>query len=941
MPKKVKSLQTQKTHKEYHQADFIIIDAHALAYKAYYALAQQNLKNADGMPTGAIYGFFRMLFKLLNEYKPEYVAITWDPPVKTFRHEIYKDYKANRKPMPEDLIYQIEVIKEFLKKIGFPIIIRNHYEADDIIGTLVEKFKKKYKIILLTGDKDCYQLLDENVIMLRGKKGVSDFTEINVEFLNKELEILPSQVTDYMALVGDSSDNIPGAQGIGPKTASELIQKYETIENLYSHLEELKPSIKEKLIKSRENVFLSKKLSTIKKDLKEIQNLTEKDLKVPDYLTHDVLTFFRKEGYQQIYKELLKEFEKKEKSSMNPEMFQTNESVEKTETIKKYDKNFSDYQFIYTQEQLKKVIEEILKSKQKEIVIDTETSSLNVYEAKLVGISLCQKEHKAYYISVIDDDSLFKNKGISWEIVKSFLDRFNEEEFYFIGQNLKFDYKMLYQKGLILKHLYFDTMIASYLLNPGIRQHNLDDLAMEYLGYDTIKYNEVAGEGKKQTTFDKIDPEKIYIYSCEDADVTYQLYKILKEKLKEKELQNVHDKIECPLIEVLSKMEFNGVKIDIEYFSKLSREYEEKIQYLIKKIYEEAGVEFNINSTKELQMILFEKMKLPIQKKTKTGFSTDQNVLESLKHFHPIIEYILQYRKLTKLKNTYIDVLPDLVQPETKRIHTNYAQTITSTGRLASSNPNLQNIPIKEEEGRAIRKGFIAEEGYKIVSLDYSQIELRILAHYSQDGNLIKAFHQNEDIHAQTAMSLFSTSRDNITPDMRSKAKILNFSIIYGVTPYGLSQNLGIEPSEAKFYIDKFMESYPGVKKYIEKTIAFAEKHQYVETLLGRKRYISDINSSNRRTKEAAERIAINTPIQGTSADIIKLAMIEIHKELIKNQMQSKMIMQVHDELVFEVKNEELEDLIQIAKQKMEHAISLLVPLKVDIGIGQNWEEAH
>ena len=931
MKKKNDSLKTN------FQADFIIVDAHALAYRAYYALVQQDLRDTDGKPTGAIYGFFRMLFKLLNEYKPKYIAITWDPPEKTFRHEVYQEYKANRKPMPDDLIYQIEKIKEILKEIGFPIIISPKYEADDIIGTLVEKFKNKYKIILLTGDKDCYQLLDQNVVMLRGKKGVSDFTEITTEFLKKENGILPEQVPDYMALVGDTSDNIPGAKGIGPKTASELIQKYQTIENLYENLDKLKPSIKQKLIESKEDVFLSKKLSTIKKDLEDILQITEQDLKIPNYLSHEVLVLFRREGFQQIYKELLKEFQNRvTQDTQILDIFGDSFDVQTT-SLKEYNEKTSKYFLITKEEELNDCIKEI--SSYEEIVIDTETSSLNVFDAKLVGISFCVNENQAYYISVAEDDSLFASKGISLQILKKYLEKIINNKI--IGQNLKFDYKVLYRKGIVLKNLYFDTMIAGYLLNPGIRQHNLDDLAVEYLEYKTIKYEDVAGKGKKQTTFDKIDPQEIYVYSCEDADITFQLYKVLKNRLIEKNLLEIHDKIECPLIEVLAEMEFNGVKIDVNYFKQLSEEYEKKIQYYTKKIYEEAGVEFNINSTKELQHILYEKMQLPIQKKTKTGYSTDQSVLEALKNFHPIIEHILQYRKLTKLKNTYVDVLPTLIEPSTGRIHTNFSQTITSTGRLASSNPNLQNIPIKEEEGRAIRKGFIAEDGYVIVSLDYSQIELRILAHYSQDENLMKAFWQNEDIHTQTAMALFGKPKEEITREMRSQAKILNFSVIYGVSPFGLSQNLGIDTTTAKNYIDTFMEKFPGVKRYIDSTIEFAEKHGYVETLFGRRRYIADINSTNKQTKAAAQRIAINTPIQGTSADIIKIAMIEIHKMLKNKKMQSKMILQVHDELVFEAKQEEIEELIELAKEKMQNAVSLRIPLKVDIGIGRNWEEAH
>lgn len=917
--------------------DLIILDAHALAYKAYYALLQQNLKNSEGQPTGAVYGFFRMLFKILNEYRPKLIAITWDPPQKTFRHNLYKEYKANRRPMPEDLIFQIEVIKEFLKEIGFPIIILADYEADDIIGTLVEKFNKKYKIILITGDKDCYQLLNKNVIMLRGKKGVSEFQEITEEFVKSELGILPEQVPDYLAIVGDASDNIPGVKGIGPKTASELIKKYHTIENLYEHIDELQPKLRQKLLESKDNAFLSKKLSIIKRDLKEILEIEEEKLKVPNYLDQNVLNLFRKRGFQQIYKDLLKEFNKFiESKKENLDLFSVDSNKE---IFKKYNEKTTNYYFIYKEEDLKECIDDLKNFS--EIVIDTETSSLNVFDAKLVGISLCAQKNKAYYISIVDSDSIFANKGIRIEVFKKYFENLNTDNTKFIGQNIKYDYKILKQYEIELKNIYFDTMVASYLLNPGIRQHNLDDLAIEYLGYKTIKYEEIAGEGKKQKTFDQIDPEKIYTYSCEDADITYQLYIILKNKLIEKNLYNIHNEIECPLISVLSEMELKGFKIDLKYFEQLSIDYDKKINQLVKEIYHYAGTEFNINSTKELQFILFEKMQLPIQKKTKTGYSTDQNVLESLKNFHPIIGLLLQYRKLTKLKNTYIDVLPTLVESKTGRIHTNFSQTITSTGRLASSNPNLQNIPIKEEEGKAIRRGFIAEKGYKLVSLDYSQIELRILAHYSKDEKLIKAFLNDEDIHTNTAINLFNLPKEKITPEMRSKAKIVNFSIIYGATPYGLSISLGIEPSEAKEYINKFLETYKGVKDYIDSMIAFAEKNGYVETILGRRRYIPDIFSDNKKVKEAAQRIAINTPIQGTSADIIKIAMIQIYKEIKNQNLKTKMILQVHDELIFEAPEEEIEQIIQIAKEKMESSISLSVPLKVDIGIGKNWADIY
>lgn len=915
-----------------HQCDFLIIDAHALAYKSYYALMQQNFKDSEGQPTGAIYGFFRMLFKILNEYHPKKVAITWDPPEKTFRHTMYQEYKANRKPMPEDLIYQIEVIKEFLKEIGFPIILSPPYEADDIMGTFVERFKKSYKIILLTGDKDCYQLLDKNVIMLRGKKGVTKFQEITEEFVEKELGIRPEQVTDYLGIVGDSSDNIPGVKGIGPVSAKELLKTYKSLEEIYENLETINPKLKQKLLQYKEQAFLSKRLATIKRDVQDILSISEDELNVPNYLDSKVLSLFRQKGFQQIYKDLLKEFSKQKEKNL--ELF-----TKDKEPLTKYDDKISDYRLITTEEELKQCIDEL--QKESIIVIDTETSSLNVFEAKLVGVSLCSKKHHAYYVSIVDPNSLYAEKGVTIDLFKKYFERLNTSDRKFIGQNIKFDYKILKKYDIELKNIYFDTMIASYILNPGIRQHNLDDLAMEYLGYKTIKYEEIVGEGKKQKTLDQIVPEKVYIYSCEDADITYQLYLILKNKLEEKNLLKILNTFECPLIRVLSKMEENGVKIDLEYFEKLSIEYDKRINQSIKNIYQEVGGEFNINSTKELQFILFEKIKLPIQKKTKTGYSTDQNVLESLRGLHPIIEDLLLYRKLTKLKNTYIDVLPKLVEPSTGRIHTSFSQTITSTGRLSSSNPNLQNIPVKDEEGKAIRKGFIAEKNYKLISLDYSQIELRILAHYSQDENLLNIFKSSEDVHTKTAMSLFDVPVEKVTPEMRNKAKILNFSVIYGATPYGLSLSLGLDRKEAKEYIDKFLNTFHRVRDYIDSMISFAEKHGYVETISGRRRYIPDIKSENKNIRDAAQRIAINTPIQGTSADIIKKAMIDIYNELKSKKLKTKMILQVHDELIFEAPDSELELVISLTKEKMENAIPLSVPLKVDVGIGTNWAEVY
>lgn len=918
----------------------LIIDAHAMAYRAYFSMAQQNFTNpVSGLPTGAIYGFFRMLFKVSRDLQPAGIAVVWDPPGgKSFRNDLYSKYKEQRKPMPDDMRPQIDEIKQLVKKCGYKDLMIKGFEADDVIGTLAMTIGKKGKVTILSGDKDCFQLLGKNVNMLRPKKGVSDFVNVNAKWVKEELDVTPKQIIDYMALIGDSSDNIPGAKGIGPKSASKLINEFKTVEKIYKSTDKL-PSgaLRNKLIESRENVFLSKALVTIKTDLEEIQDLEISDFEPPDLSKNETLQLFRKLGFNQLYNDLKKAKETGIQGSGDLKASDTNS----------FDPKKVKYKLISTEDALidcLKVISRDLKNSKNILSIDTETNHPQPMLATLVGVSLCCIPGKAYYITSLPKDSDFFSESISHSILKKHLDNFfnNNSKIKLVGQNIKYDMIVLRNAGIDLPAVYFDTMLASYLCNPNIRRHNMDDMALDLLEYTTINFESVAGKGKNKTTLDKIPATQITNYACEDADITLQLYHKLEVKTKELHLDKVMQDIEVKLIEVLMNMEICGVAIDSKYFSNLSREYSKKIDALEKKIFKCSGYDFNIRSTNELQKVLFEELKLPHGKKTKTGYSTDQSVLEDLQGQHIIIDSLLQYRKYTKLKSTYIDALPLQINPNTGRIHTSFHQAIAATGRLSSIDPNLQNIPIREESGRAIRRGFIPAKGRELLSLDYSQIELRIMAHYSNDPALIEAFtSENIDIHKRTAASLFETTEDLVDADMRSQGKTVNFAIIYGVTEFGLSKNLGISREEARAYIERFFSRYPGVREYMDDTIAFAQKNGYVQTLSGRRRQITDINSSNRFRKEAAQRTAINSPIQGTSADIIKIAMIEIHKELRTKKLKSTMILQVHDELLFDVVPDEKDTIWHLAKNKMENAMHVNVPLKVEFNFGSNWDESH
>ncbi|MCL2155466.1 MAG: DNA polymerase I [Leptospirales bacterium] len=903
-----------------------ILDGHALCYRAYYALIKNPLTNSHGQNISAIFGFAKMLIKLINEQSPDYLAVAFDPPQKSFRFKLYAEYKANRQKMPDEMRNQIDEIKNMVKTLGITMLVHLDYEADDILGTVAERFSSdEIDIYLVTGDKDAYQLVNDNVLIYANTKGISEYEIYDRSGIIEKIGISPEQVIDYMALMGDSADNIPGVKGIGVKTALKLITEFGSLEKIYANANSVKGKTGELLKEFKDAAFLSRELVTIKRDVP-----LEIDLKDMAFIEIDhkaAVEYFNNLEMASIAKDFISIEKSDEKNDENI-------IIPGKESLKE-----KNYKTIKDENDLKEMIDEIKKSGL--VSFDTETDSLHPVEANLVGMSFSIEEHSGWFLplqskGLFGEDYL--DPSISLPLVKSIIE---DDKIKKIGQNLKFDLLVLKTAGIELRGIYFDTMIASYLLNPSERRHNMDELATQYLNYKTISFKELIGTGKSAIPITEVPLEKLAEYAIEDADITFRLYKLFKPKLDEENLTELFETIEMPLLPVLADMEYTGVKIDILHFEDMKETIVEKVRDTEKKIYELAGQKFNINSTKELSSILFEKLKLKTAKKTKTGFSTDIQVLETLKGSHKIIDSLIAYRTLSKLHNTYIDSLPKLISKKTGRIHTSYNQTVTATGRLSSSDPNLQNIPIRDEFGSTIRKGFIPEKGYLLMSADYSQIELRLAAHYSDDKNMKSAFNDNIDIHNMTASSVFGSHIDEVTPDMRRQAKIINFATIYGVSPYGLSQQAEISVKDASEFIKKYFETYPGFRTYIDTTIDFAKKHGYVKTLMGRKRPVPDINSSTSFRREGAERVAINTPIQGTSADMIKIAMIRISDELKAKKLKSHMILQVHDELVFEVHEDEI-DIMKIAvKDIMENALKLNVPIVVDIGIGKSWNEAH
>ncbi len=888
-----------------------LIDGSALAYRSYYAFIRNPLINSKGENTSAPFGFTNSMMKILREEKPDYIAIVFDTKAPTFRHELFKEYKSTRAKMPEEMEAQLPRIRQIVSAMNLMVIEMDGYEADDIMGTLAVQGKKKgMEVILVTGDKDFLQLVNEDVKVLNPRKSGQEIELINKDNVKEKFGVPPDKVVDVLGLMGDKSDNVPGVPGIGEKTALELIKKFGSLENVLDNFEKIKrKNIKESLKEHKDIARLSKKLVTI-------------DIDVPFKL--DL------EGLKRIefdYSKLKKLFKELEFSTFLKEIT----PEEKEEKL--------NYRWIKNEKEFQKFLEE-LKGK-KEIILDTETTGLSPIDSELVGISFSFKKEEAFYLPLGHED---EKKNLNKKMVLSSLKPILEDEnIKKTGQNLKFDLKVLRQYNIDLKGISFDTMVASYLINPGEQKHNLSYLALKYLDHKMIPISDLIGTGKKQKSFSTVLVEDACFYSCEDVDFTLRLKEIFEPRLKEYSLEKLFYEVELPLIEVLAEMELSGVCIDVKYLKKLSLSLQKELDNLTQKIFDLAKKEFNINSHKQLSKVLFEDLKLPPIRKTqkKTALSTDWGVLEQLSKIHPLPKILMEYRELSKLKSTYVDALPQLISKKTKRIHTSFNQTVTATGRLSSSDPNLQNIPIRTDWGKKIRKAFIPEsKEYLLLSADYSQIEPRILAHFSEDKTLMKSFIKGEDIHKRTASEVFGVPISEVTEEQRRLAKTTNFSIMYGVSAYGLSQQTDMTPKEAGAFIEVYFRRYPKVKEYLESCIKKAKELGYSTTLLGRRRYIPEIASTNRQKREFAERVAINTPIQGSSADLIKVVMIEISKELKGKKTKTKMILQVHDELVFEAFKEELDWIKEMVKDKMENTVKLKVPVKVDLKVGENWLEA-
>ncbi len=878
-----------------------LIDGSSYIYRAFYAI--RHLSNSKGLPTNAIYGFTQMLLKVLKDHRPDYLAVVFDSKAPTFRSEAFKEYKANRPAMPEGLILQIPYIKKIIEGYRIATLEMDGYEADDLIGTVAKGLESEVDVVIISGDKDLLQLVGNRIQVYDTMKEKRYGEEEVIE----RFGVKPEQVVEVMGLAGDTIDNIPGVPGIGEKTAIGLIKTFGSIENLLNHLDRIpQKKTKERLENYSALARLSRQLATIRTDLpltfhKENFALSSPDLRV-------LRDLFKELEFNKLLKEL-------------PEEGPKGEMV-------------CDYHLVTDHEKFLQLLQDLKESKC--FAIDVETTSPYPMWAKLVGISLSHTPHQAFYIPIGHQQG--EQLPLD-QVLKELKPLLEEEGVKKVGQNIKYDWIVLKHHGIAMRGILFDSMIASYLLNPTKHNHNLSEIAQEYLDRKLIDYKEVVGG--KGMTFDQVDLEKAKDYSCEDAEVAFQLYHLLFPKLKEGGFENLFQEVEMPLSIVLAKMEMNGVKIDIDLLSDFSKEIEGLLLQKMEQIYGMAGEVFNINSSQQLAKILFEKLKLPVIKKTKTGISTDIEVLEKLSLHHDLPLAILGYRNLSKLKSTYIDALPKLVHPETGRVHTSYNQTITATGRLSSSDPNLQNIPIRTDEGNRIRQAFIPEMGNLIVSADYSQIELRILAHLSKDEVLIEAFRRDEDIHSRTASEIFHVPIEKVTPSMRREAKVINFGIIYGMSAFGLSQQLKTEPRIAQAYIDEYFKKYTGVQAYIQNSLEEARRKGFVTTLLNRRRYLPEILSPTVVIRQASERMAINAPLQGTAADIIKLAMIRIQNRLEERHLSTKMIMQVHDELVFEVPKGEMENTLPMIREEMESVMNLSIPLKVFIHSGKNWAEAH
>ncbi|AKK73372.1 DNA polymerase I [Chryseobacterium gallinarum] len=934
-----------------------LIDAYAMIFRGYYALIRNPRLTSKGLDTSAIFGFTNSLIELIRREKPTHLAVVFDVGQASVRTEDFSDYKANRSETPEAIKIAVPYIHRILEAMHIPILGVEGYEADDVIGTIACKAEKEgYTTYMVTPDKDFAQLVTDKIKIYKpGLKG-GDIEILGVEEVKAKYEIEdPKQVIDFLAMMGDAVDNIPGLEGVGEKTAMKFLKEFGSIENLLANTDKLKGKLKEKVEASAERGILSKKLATIICDAPVEFHQEQYDLETPDF--EKVKEVFEEIEFRRLYENLYRAFapaptetivvsevEVKETPSgteikgqvMQLDLFANFEELDQaTSTKSTIEHNDHLYQFINNPKAQKKLVDNLLK--QRVVCFDTETTSLNELEAELVGMSFSYKKGLAYYIP------LSENRDEVLETLEIFRPFFEKEDLLKVAHNLKFDYKILKQYDITVKGAMFDTMIAHYLLNPDGR-HGMDYLSEVYLNYKPVSIETIIGKkGKKQGNFRDADLRTQTDYAAEDADITFQLYELFAPQLKKENLEELFYNIEMPLMEVLAKMELTGISLDEKWLAQESIDLENDLRQLEVKIFELSGEEFNMNSPKQLGEILFEKMQLdPKAKKTKTGqYATSEDVLQKLASKHEIIKHILEYRTYQKLKSTYVDALPSQIDQSDNRVHTNFSQTTAATGRLASVNPNLQNIPIRTLRGQQIRGAFVSGEGSKIISADYSQIELRLIAEISGEENMIKAFQDGEDIHASTAAKLFKIPLEEVSKTQRSQAKTVNFGIIYGQGAFALAEQTGLSRTEAKQMIEAYFETYPKLKEYMAEQVNKARQMGYVETILGRKRHLKDINSNNFVVRGHAERNAVNAPVQGSAADIVKIAMIKIHRELEEQQLRTKMLLQVHDELVFESPVDEIEAASELIKAEMENALQTQVPLLVEIGVGNNWLEAH
>ena len=901
---------------------FVLVDGSSYLFRAFHALPP--LTNSKGQPTGAVYGVINMLNKLVEQYGPERIGVVFDAKGKTFRNDMYKEYKANRPPMPDELRSQIAPLYELVEALGYPMIIVPGVEADDVIGTYARQASAlKIDTLISTGDKDLAQLVNPHVTLINTMSNqLLDEAGVMAKF-----DVPPSGIIDYLALMGDTSDNIPGVPKVGPKTAAKWLKQYETLDNLVAHADEIKGKVGESLRDNLDQLPLSRQLTTIKCDVELEDEIASLSMREPDV-----------EKLQQIYTEMefktwLSNLGGSGASTVSAGVAVESSQVESAQVETNYETVLDKKSFEVWLAKLKKA--EIF-------AFDTETTSLDYMKARVVGVSFAIEVGTAAYVPFAHDYMDAPDQLSEHDVLGALKPLLEDEDKKKIGQNLKYDAHVLANHGINLRGIAEDSMLESYVLDS-TKRHGMDDLALRLLGINTIHFEDIAGKGVKQLTFNQIDLEQAGPYAAEDADITLQIHQKLKEALsQEPALKSVYEDIELPLLTVLLKIERNGVKIDVAMLEKQSIQLASRMKEVETQVFEEAGETFNLASPKQLSHILFEKLEIPSSKKTKTGqYSTAEEVLQELAVDYSLPKLILEYRSLSKLKSTYTDKLPLQVNEKTGRVHTSYNQTVAATGRLSSTDPNLQNIPIRSEEGRRIRQAFIAPEGYKLLAADYSQVELRIMAHLSEDKNLLKAFADGIDVHRATAAEVFGVAVEDVEPEQRRAAKAINFGLIYGMSAFGLAKQLNIGRYEAQEYIDVYFARYPGVKAYMDSTRESAREMGYVETVFGRRLYLPEINARNGQRRQYAERTAINAPMQGTAADIIKRAMISVDAALTRSKVDAKVVMQVHDELVLEVLEKDVEAVTDLIRSEMEQAASLKVPLIVDIGIGDNWDEAH